>query len=140
MSLTPLQIAWFRLRRSGLVHPFPSPETVARRLAGVQAQILPAAFLALWNRTGSLTLRQCENLLYRDRTLVKIWGQRNTLHLYPSEEWPLISGALAEQKTRWEQYFVSKGGIWPRTTPTWIGLPGKCETGRPSGAPTCRPP
>ena len=41
--LTEEQIRWFRLRRSGLVEPFASPEAAAASLAGVQAQILPAA-------------------------------------------------------------------------------------------------
>ena len=55
MKLSEAQITWFRLRRSGLVKPFTSPEAAVRSLAGVQAQILPAAGLATWNRTRRLT-------------------------------------------------------------------------------------
>ena len=53
MRLSEPQIRWFRLRRSGLVQPFGTPEAAARSLAGVQAQILTAAMLALWNRTAA---------------------------------------------------------------------------------------
>ena len=95
------QVRWFRLRRSGLVSPFGTPEAAAGALFGVQAQILPAAALALWNRTSGLTHSRFEHLLYVDRTLVKLWGQRNTLHVYPSAEWPLVFGAISASKTWW---------------------------------------
>ncbi len=52
-SLTDEQIRWFRLRRNGLVEPFATPEATASALAGVQAQILPAALLARWNRSAA---------------------------------------------------------------------------------------
>jgi len=102
-KLTNTQIRWFRLRRSGLVDPFDSPEASARALTGIQAQILPAAALALWNRTGGLTYAQFNQLLYEQRTLVKLWGQRGTLHIYAREDWPLACGALSGQRTWWER-------------------------------------
>jgi uncharacterized protein YcaQ len=109
MKLSNEQTRWFRLRRSGLVEPFSSPEAAASALAGVQAQILPAAGLSLWNRTTGLTHQTFDNLLHRQRTLVKLWGQRHTLHLYPSEEWPLLHAALAGQPTWWERQAAQKG-------------------------------
>jgi uncharacterized protein YcaQ len=96
------QVRWFRLRRSGLVEPFASPETAASSLAGIQAQILPAAAVALWNRTTGLTYDAFDSLLHQERTLVKLWGQRGTLHLYPSAEWPLIHSALISRPGWWE--------------------------------------
>lgn len=114
MTLSAEQIRWFRLRRSGLVQPFDSPETAASALAGVQAQILPAAGLSLWNRTAGLTYSILDDLLHQKRSLVKLWGQRHTLHLYPSKEWPLIHGALTGQTTWWERQVV-KNGIVPAT-------------------------
>lgn len=112
MTLSAEQIRWFRLRRSGLVEPFVSPEVAAGILAGVQAQILPAAGLALWNRTAGLTYPAFDDLLHRRRSLVKLWGQRHTLHLYPSDEWPLIHGALAGRLTWWERQ-AAKNGVDP---------------------------
>ena len=102
-KLTQTQIRWFRMRRSGLVDPFDSPEASTRALAGLQAQILPAAALAMWNRTDGLTYAQFNQLLYDRRTLVKLWGQRGTLHIYASDDWPLICGALSGQRTWWER-------------------------------------
>lgn len=110
MTLSTEQLRWFRLRRSGLVEPFDSPEQAAGALAGVQAQILPAAGLSLWNRTTGLTHQLFDDLLHQRRSLVKLWGQRHTLHLYPSVEWPLLHGALTGQTTWWERQAVKNGG------------------------------
>ncbi|MCZ7574825.1 MAG: winged helix DNA-binding domain-containing protein [Ardenticatenaceae bacterium] len=107
--LSETQIRWFRLRRSGLAVPFASPEAAASALVGVQAQILPAAGLALWNRTTGLTYAALDDLLYQERSLVKLWGQRHTLHLYPRQEWPLIIGALRGQRTWWERQAEQNG-------------------------------
>jgi uncharacterized protein YcaQ len=110
VSVSAEQARWFRLVRSGLVEPFGTPEAVASALAGVQAQILPAAGLALWNRTSGLTHQRYDALLHEERTLVKLWGQRGTLHLYPCEEWPLIHGALGTARTWWERSLEQSGG------------------------------
>ncbi|MCB0040747.1 MAG: winged helix DNA-binding domain-containing protein [Caldilinea sp.] len=95
------QARWFRMRRSGLVDPFASAEAAAAELAGIQAQIHPAAGLALWNRTPDLTHAGYERMLFADRTLVKLWGQRGTLHAYASADWPLVCGMLAGTKSWW---------------------------------------
>ncbi|MCC6170186.1 MAG: AlkZ family DNA glycosylase, partial [Caldilineaceae bacterium] len=97
------QMRWFRLRRSGLVKPYTTPVAAARALMGVQAQILPAAALALWNRTPGLTYAGFEDLLYRRRSLVKLWGQRHTLHIYDSKDWPLLHAARSVNRTWWER-------------------------------------
>ncbi len=68
-------------------------------MVGVQGQIHSAAGLALGNRVRDLTMRKFEEALYRRRTLVKLWGQRNTLHAYRSTDWPLITAAFRNLPT-----------------------------------------
>lgn len=110
MRLSDEQIRWFRLERSGLVEPFASPEAVASSLAGVQAQILPAALLALWNRSaaGAATAAEATARLFDARTLLRLWGQRHTLHLYATADWPLIQAAFAGRRTWWERQALSE--------------------------------
>ncbi len=105
MRLSEVQIRWFRLRRSGLVEPFASPEIAAQALAGVQAQILTASMLALWNRTaaGAGTEQEVAARLFETRTLVRLWGQRHTLHLYDMADWPVVNAAHANRRTWWER-------------------------------------
>lgn len=110
-TVTPEQIRWFRLRRQGLVEPFDSPETAVSALVGIQAQILSAAAVSLWNRTTGLTYTQFEDLLFNQRKLVKTWAQRGTLHLYPSHEWPMITGALSGRLSWWERTAKNEGEL-----------------------------
>ena len=74
-------------------------------MAGVQAQILPAAALALWNRSlhGAGTAVEVATRLFETRTLLRLWGQRHTLHLYDTADWPLIHAAFADRRTWWER-------------------------------------
>lgn len=102
------QIRWFRLRRSGLVTPFKTPELAAHALVGVQAQILPAAAIALFNRSARSSFRSVLDRLWKRRSLIKIWGQRSTLHLYKSDDWPLLMGALAGRT--WQERQLERHG------------------------------
>jgi hypothetical protein len=102
-AITAEQMRWFRLQRGGLVTPFASAEACAVAHFGIQAQILSAAGLALWNRTAGLTEQRCTELLHVERTLVKLWGQRNTLHLYSCADWPLLYAACSVNLTWWER-------------------------------------
>ena len=110
LEITSDQITYYRLRRSGLIDPFDSPGTCARELAGMQAQIHTASGISLWNRTCGLDLQRFEEKLYDSRSLVKIWGQRGTLHVYDSGDWPLIIGSREGKPTWWERSIVRKGG------------------------------
>jgi hypothetical protein len=104
-TVSEVQIRWFRLCRSGLVRSWADPEEAAARLAGVQAQILSAACLALWNRSavGATTEAEVSHRLFEQRSLVRLWGQRKTLHLFASADWPLIHAAFRARQTWWER-------------------------------------
>lgn len=88
------QAAWFRAQRSGLVTPFASLPQAAAGILGAQAQIEVPARWALSLRTAghpdAMTVRRA---LLEDRTLVRAWGQRDTVHLYAVEDWHLIARA-----------------------------------------------
>ena len=104
------QVRRFRLVRSGLLEPFATPEEAAGALAGIQAQILPAAGVALWNRTRGLTHARFEQLLFDERTLVKLWGQRHTLHVYPSRDWPLVCAMVSGAQSWWGRQAEQQNG------------------------------
>lgn len=109
LQLTAKQVRWFRFRRSGLATPFASPEAAASAHIGIQAQILPAAGLALWNRTEGLTWERVDSLIHDERTLLKLWSQRRTLHLFPSDEWPLVCAAFGQTAAEREQVLEGYG-------------------------------
>lgn len=83
---------------------------VASRLCGLHAQVMSCAELTLWARVNGLRRGAVSDALWRDRTLVKTWAMRGTLHLLPSSELPLWHGALRTSRrylspTRWLKYF-----------------------------------
>jgi hypothetical protein len=67
---------------------------VVSRLGGVHAQMMSAAELQLWARTENLLPTEVRNALWHDRSLVKTWAMRGTLHLLASSEFPLYIGAF----------------------------------------------
>jgi hypothetical protein len=182
------QVRWLRLLKNGLVKvdgfanasnsrlPL-SPEDVAKRVVGVQAQELAAAFIAIWNRicppryepdeeevnppeksadedegadptgdakgkeaakdvsgdneeeeeedqdngsetkseegtdgdsagtnTNTILMTDLEHLLSNTRSLLRVWSQRGTLHLFRLDDWPIMSAALrADGETTYER-------------------------------------
>ncbi len=97
MHITLDQLRWHRLMRSGLITPFASAEECAETLIGIQAQMPRAAALAIANRISQFSFKEFEFLLYHQRSLVRTWGQRDTLHVYRSSDWPNLVTALRDR-------------------------------------------
>ncbi len=95
VEVTEDQVRWFRARRAHLIGPgAPDAATAARDIVGVQAQYENPALLALALRTaGTPTADALRTALYDDHSLVRTWGQRDTLHILAPEDWPLVASA-----------------------------------------------
>lgn len=72
---------------------------VVSQICGVQAQVMSAAELALWARVQGITAEGVQNALWSDRTLVKTWAMRGTLHLLAAEDLPLYVAGMRARKT-----------------------------------------
>ena len=78
--------------------------------AGIQAQVMSAAELALWARVDGLAPRDVQSALWQDRTLVKTWMMRGALHLISASELPLYVAARSLYSTfNWPYYFQYYG-------------------------------
>ena len=89
LALDPDQVRYFRARRGGLAAPLASPAAVARANVGMQSQQLPPSLWGLAQRsagTPSADALQAE-LFGRQRSLVRTWGSRGTVHLYDVDHW-----------------------------------------------------
>jgi len=60
-----------------------------RAVGGIHAQVQASAELQLAVRVDGLTQQDVRDALWRDRTLVKAWTLRGTLHLHAADELPL---------------------------------------------------
>lgn len=110
-SLEWAQIRAYRVRKNHL-------DTRARKkdlakvvadMCGVQAQLLPAAELALWARIEGIKRGDLQKWLFKDRILFRTWSMRATLHVLPSSQFQTYVGALKTRtgyrKGAWLRYF-----------------------------------
>lgn len=96
MNISATQARWFRFRRSGLEKPFATPAETARYLIGVQAQMPAAANVAFFNRTVQVSPESLAHARLETRSVIRLWGQRNTAHIYAAEDWPLLYTVLRD--------------------------------------------
>ena len=68
---------------------------VVSRMGGAHAQLMSAAELSLWARVRDLTALDVQQALWHDRTLVKTWAMRGTLHLVAAADFPLYIGLFS---------------------------------------------
>jgi hypothetical protein len=92
-------LAW-RLRRQHLAQRAADPLAVVSDIAGVHAQVLSSAELTLWARVEEPAPGWVDRALWVERSLVKTWAMRGTLHLLPSDELGRYVGALARLRPR----------------------------------------
>ncbi|MGW7361830.1 winged helix DNA-binding domain-containing protein [Streptomyces sp. NPDC054841] len=88
-----------RIARQGLAAPASakdaSPATVTGAMLGAHAQVLSAAELSVALRLEGATRVDVREALWTDGTLVKTYGPRGTVHLLPTADLPLWTGALS---------------------------------------------
>ena len=100
-STTPASLTWSgvtarRMARSGLIEPATDrgPADIARVLCGAHAQVGSAAELSIGRRIAGATRAEVQRALWADRTLVKTFGPRGTVHLLAAADLPMWTGAL----------------------------------------------
>ena len=99
-------LAW-RVERQHLARRATDALAVASELCGLHAQVMSSAQLTLWARMDDPP--DVEDLLWKQRSLVKTWSQRGTLHLLRTDELPLYVGAQSGLKPRYEVTSWLKG-------------------------------
>jgi hypothetical protein len=98
MKVTWRQVVRWRLRRQLLVEPAADALAVARRVCGLHAQVASCTELIAGVR--SATPPDLDTALWRDRSLVRTWAMRGTLHLLPADELDVWVGARADYESR----------------------------------------
>ena len=95
LSLTWDQVTAWRLAQQGLKPRLDHAGFLpaVQRMIGVQAQVISAAELSLGARVEGLTREQVQWALWQDRTLVKTWAMRGTIHVFAAADLPLVVAA-----------------------------------------------
>lgn len=71
------------------------PDAIAGVLCGAHAQLLGAAELSIGRRITGATRADVRRALWEERTLVKTFGPRGTIHLLPAADLAMWTGALS---------------------------------------------
>jgi hypothetical protein len=101
-SVTPAALTWSgvtarRMARHALTEPATDlgPADIAGVLCGAHAQVLSAAELSIGRRIAGATRADVQRALWEERALVKTFGPRGTIHLLPTADLPMWTGALS---------------------------------------------
>ena len=104
------QVHAFRLAGHHLVERAPKEDLleVTGDIGGAQAQVMSAAELQIASRS-ECGVSDVRDALWRDRSLVKTWLMRGTLHLIPARDLPIFTTAIAGRsmsfRPSWVKYF-----------------------------------
>src|SRR6476661_8068466 len=95
ISLTWEQVHAWRLKQQCLAPRLGRRNSIgaAGRVLGVQAQVMSAAELSIGARVDGLKRADVQKALWQDRTLVKTWAMRGTIHLLAAEDLCLVVAA-----------------------------------------------
>lgn len=83
-----------RLARHGLTAPLVSLTDAATAMAGVHAQVMTAAEVSVAMRVDGATRTDVTEALWEERSLVKTFGPRGTVHVLTASELPWWCAAL----------------------------------------------
>jgi len=80
-----------------------------RQPIGIHAQLMSAAELAIAARVDGLSPQDVQSALWQERSLVKTWMMRQTLHLVPAADFPLFIAARRITDINWPKIFDREG-------------------------------
>ena len=103
LKLTWAQVTAWRLAQQGLAPRLGHAGFLdaVQRMLGVQAQVMSAAELSMGARVNGLTQAQVQRALWQDRTLVKTWAMRGTIHIFAAADLPLVVAARCADGARY---------------------------------------
>jgi hypothetical protein len=86
-----------RLDRQALSAPWRDarPADIVAAMCGAHAQVLSAAELSIGLRLAGVTRAEVRGALWTERSLVKTFGPRGTVHLLSAQDLPMWIGALS---------------------------------------------
>jgi hypothetical protein len=112
------QVNRFTLARHGLLGRLApageSPVAMAGRLCGLHAQVSGVPLQSLWARSvPGLDVACLDRALGEERSLVKAWVMRSTLHLIPTADLPLYHQAIQRYQLGPWIHFLRRTGRLP---------------------------
>ena len=135
--MAPLPLTWAeicrrRLRAQHLRTRLPAssfPQMVGD-ICGLHAQVMSSAELSAAVRVDGLARGTVATALWEDRTLVKTWAQRGTLHLLRADEFPLAVAALSNRRFDLDRPWLKYHGLVAADVPALVDAVDRALDGR----------
>lgn len=86
---------------------------VVGTLCGLHSQLSLTPCYSLWNRVKDFKPEMLDDALYREKSMVKTWFMRGTLHVIPSKDLPIYHNALKRMWFEHHGRYMNEPG-WPR--------------------------
>ena len=120
------------MRAQHLRTPFPaaSLHRVVADICGLHAQVMSSAELAAAVRLESLRAGTVATALWSDRSLVKAWAMRGTLHLLTTEDYPLYAAALSNRRFDLDAPWLKYHGLVASDVPALVDAVSAALDGR----------
>ena len=99
-------------------------------ICGLHAQVMSSAELAAAVRVDGLGRGTVAAALWSDRTLVKTWAQRGTLHLLTAEDYPRHVAALSNRRFDLDAPWLKYHGLVPADVPALADAVSEALDGR----------
>jgi hypothetical protein len=131
-ELTWAQVHAFRLARHHLLKPAPRSALVkvSGEIGGLQAQVMSAAEMQIGVRVDCRAA-DVRDRLWKDRTLVKTWLMRGTLHLVPAVDLPIYTAAMSTRRIRTRNAWLTYVGMSEPELMKLVGAIGEALDGVP---------
>jgi hypothetical protein len=84
---------------------------VASRLGGFHGQVTSAAVLSAWLRVDAVSADSISRALWEEKSLVRTWLMRGTLHLLPARDLMLFKSALFGRRPSNENLAMRLAGV-----------------------------
>jgi len=110
-TVSPRQATAFILRRQGFIDHRLAPLEVVRRLVAVQSQYLASVPVAVWTRQPNTPYPWADQAQYEDKSLVRVWCLRGTVHTLASVDLPLFVARQLEKKDYWFLRYLTSQGV-----------------------------
>ncbi len=123
VEIAPEAAALFTLERHHLIERAPRGEAmnVVDDILGLNAQGALNFQISLWNRVADLDPGFIPKALFEDHSMVRSWFMRDTVHIIPSERFPLFRRALEPGLMKeWNRWTVKTGR--KKTPDSWDPL------------------
>jgi hypothetical protein len=123
IEITPSEASYFNLTRHHLIERLPRGKALEAvgDILGLNAQGALNYQISLWNRVEGLDPSFLPGALQEDRSLVRSWFMRDTVHIVPTADLPVFRRGLEEGLMReWNRWTVRTGR--KESPESWVPL------------------